>query len=91
LEGTLGVEVSVVSDLGIFGKDYEVMGVISVEDVMDGMNSGERLWNKEEAGAYRFKSSPLAPNTQEVKFTTSVTLHERLRTRGLGARPTGLP
>ena len=80
-----------VSDLGIFGKDYEVMGVISVEDVMDGMNSGERLWNKEEEGAYRFKSSPLTPNTQEVKFTMSVTLHERLRTRGLGARPTGLP
>ena len=43
MEGTLGVEVSVVSDLGIFGKDYEVMGVISVEDVMDGMNSGERF------------------------------------------------
>ena len=80
-----------VSDLGVFGEDCEVMAVISVEDVMDGMNSRERLWNKEEEGAFQFKSSPLAPNTQEVKFTTSVTLHERLRTRGLGARPTGLP
>ena len=80
-----------VSDLGVFGEDCKVMGVISVEDVMEGMNSGERLWNKEEEGAFQFKSSPLAPNTQEVKFTTSVTLHERLRTRGLGARPTSLP
>ena len=79
------------ADLGVWGEGCASMGVISVEDVMDGMNSGERLWNKEEEGAFQFKSSPLAPNTQEVKFRTSVTLHERLRMRGLGARPAGLP
>ena len=55
-----------VPNLGVFGEDCEAMVVISVEDTMDGMNSGERLWNEEEGGAFRFKSSPLAPNTQEV-------------------------
>ena len=32
LEGALGVEVSMVSDLGVFGEDCEVMCVISVEE-----------------------------------------------------------
>ena len=40
-----------VSDLGIFGKDYEVMGVISVEEWKDEEESSEESWNEEEGGS----------------------------------------
>ena len=58
-----------VSDFGIFGEDCEAMVVISEERRIDGMKSGVKLWNEEE-GAFRFKSTPLAQNTQEVNVCT---------------------
>ena len=59
-----------VPDLGVFGEDCEAMVVISEERRMDGMKSGVKLWNEEGGGAFRFKSIPLAQNTQEVNVCT---------------------
>ena len=69
LEGALGVEVSMVSDLGVFGEDCEAMVVISVEELVDEEKSAERLWN-EGGGAFQFKSTPLTLNTQELNICT---------------------
>ena len=66
LEGTFGVDGSMDADLGVFGVDCESMGVISMGKWMNERRSGGGFWNEEEGGASRFKSSPLAPNTQEV-------------------------
>jgi hypothetical protein len=49
LEGALGVDVSMVSDLGVFGEDCEAMAVISKRRKMHKMGSGGRFW-KEEGG-----------------------------------------
>ena len=70
LEGALGVDVSMVPDLGVFGEDCEAMAVISEERRMNGMESGERLWNEEGGGAFQFKSTPLTLNTQELNICT---------------------
>ena len=70
LEGALGVDVSMVPDLGVFGEDCEAMAVISEERRMNGMESGEMLWNEEVGGAFRFKSTHRAPNTQELDVCT---------------------
>ena len=43
LEGALGVEVSMVPDLGVYGKDCKAMAVISEERRIDGMKSGVKL------------------------------------------------
>ena len=59
-----------VPDLGVFGEDCEAMVVISEERRMDKMKSGVKLWNEEGGGAFRFKSTPLAQNTQEVNVCT---------------------
>jgi len=59
-----------VSDLGVFGEDCEAMVVISVEELVDEEKSAERLWNEEGRGGFWFKSTPLAPNTQEVNICT---------------------
>ena len=37
---------------------------------MNGMESGERLWNEEGGGTFRFKSTHRAPNTQELNVCT---------------------
>ena len=65
LEGALGVGVSLVSDFGVFGEDCEAMAMISEKGMKLGMKSGGRLWNEEEEGAFRFKSTYRAPNTNE--------------------------
>jgi hypothetical protein len=66
LEGDFGVDVSMDADLGVFGEDCESMGVISVEKWVNKERSGVKFWNEEEGGASWFKSSPIAPNTQEA-------------------------
>jgi hypothetical protein len=43
LEGALGVGVSMVSDLGVFGEDCEAMAMISEKGTKLRMRSGERL------------------------------------------------
>ena len=62
------MEVSMDADLGVFGEVCESMGVILVEKWVNEERSGGEFWNEEEGGASRFKSIPLAPNTQEVNF-----------------------
>ena len=57
--------VSMVSDLGVFGEDWEAMAMISEKGMMHRMGSGERLWSEEGGGAFWFKSTHRAPNTQE--------------------------
>ena len=59
-----------VSDLGVFGEDCEAMVVISEERRMDGMKSGVKLWNEEGGGAFQFKSTHRAPNTQKLNICT---------------------
>ena len=65
LEGDLGVGVSMVSDFGVFREDCMAMAMISEKGMKLGMRSGGRLWNEEEEGAFRFKSTHRTPNTQE--------------------------
>ena len=65
LEGALGVGVSIASGLGVLGEDGEAMVVISEKGVKLGTRFGERVRTKEERGAFRFKSSHRAPNTQD--------------------------
>jgi hypothetical protein len=65
-EGAFGVEVSMDTDLGVFGEVCESMGVISMEKSVDEERSRGEFWNEEEGGASWFKSSPLDPNTQEM-------------------------
>ena len=61
-----------VPDLGVFGEDCEAMVVISEERRMDKMKSGVKLWNEEGGGAFRFKSTHRAPNTQELNVCTEM-------------------
>ena len=95
LEGALGVGVSMVSDFGVFGEDCEAMAVISEERRMDGMEFGEKFWNEEGGGAFRFKSIHRAPITQERNVCTEVNVareDEAKRPRSQAGRPTvGLP
>ena len=90
LEGALGVDVSMVPDLGVFGEDCEAMAVISVERRVDGMKSGGMLWNEEGGGAFRFKSTPFTPNTQELNVCTEWNIaraDEDKRTRSQASLP----
>ena len=61
-----------VSDFGVFGEDCEAMAVISEKGTKLRMRSGERLWNEEGGGAFRFKSTHHAPNTQERTVCTEM-------------------
>ena len=70
LDGALGVDVSMVPNLGVFGEDCEAMAMILEERRIDGMKSGGMLWNKEGEGAFQFKSTHRAPNTQELNVCT---------------------
>ena len=65
LEGALGVDVTMASDLGVFGEDCEAMMVISVEERKDEMKTGGRIENEQMGEAFRYKSRLFAPNTQE--------------------------
>jgi len=58
------------ADLGVFGEVCVSMGVISMEKSVDEERSRGEFWNEEEGGASQFKSTPLAPNTQEVNVCT---------------------
>ena len=90
LEGALGVDVSMVPDLGVFGEDCEAMAVISEERRMDGMESGEKFWNKEGGGAFLFISTHRAPDTQELNICTEMNIarvDEGERARSQAGRP----
>ena len=65
---------SMVSDLGVFGEDCEAMAMISEKGMKLGMRSGGRLWNEEKEGAFRFKSTHRAPNTQERNVCTETNI-----------------
>ena len=64
-EGALGVGVSMASDLGVLGEDCKAMVVISEKEMKLRKRSGARLRNEEEEGAFRFKSTHHALNTQD--------------------------
>ena len=57
-----------------FGEDCKAMAVISEERKMHRMGSGGRLWNEEGGGAFRFKSTHRAPNTQERNMCTEMNI-----------------
>ena len=65
LEGAHGVDVTMASDLGVFGEDCEAMMVISVEERKDVMKTSGRLEDEQMGEAFRFKSRLLTPNTRE--------------------------
>ena len=79
-----------VSDLGVFGEDWEAMAMISEKGTKLRMRSGERLWNEEGGGAFRFKSTHRAPNTQERNICTEMIVareDETERARSQAGRP----
>ena len=54
------------------------------------MESGEMLWNEEVGGAFRFKSTHRAPNTQELNVCTETNVarvDEGERARSQASRP----
>ena len=73
-----------------FGEDCKAMAVISEERKMHRMGSGGRLWNEEGGGAFWFKSTHRAPNTQERNVCTEVNValeDEAERARSQAGRP----
>ena len=90
LEGALGVGVSMASDFGVLGEDCEAMVVISEKGMKLRRRSGARLRNEEEEGAFRFKSTHRAPNTQERNVCAEVNVareDEAERLRSQAGRP----
>ena len=79
-----------VSDFGVFGEDCEAMAMMSEKGMMHRMGSGERLWSEEGGGAFWFKSTHRAPNTQERNVCTEVNValeDEAERARSQAGRP----
>ena len=72
LDGALGVDVSMVLDLSVFGEDCEAMAMISERRKMTRTESGGRLWIAEGRGAFWFKSTHRAPNSQERDVCTEM-------------------
>ena len=59
------MDVTMASNLGVFGEDCEATMVISVEERKDEMKNGGRLENEQMGEALWFKSRIFAQNTQE--------------------------
>ena len=61
------MDVTMASDLGVFGEDCEAMMVISMEERKDEMKTGGRIENEQMGEAFRYKSRLFAPEHSGVE------------------------